>query len=243
MINVTIYNEFIHERRDEAPKAVYPDGIHSTIKSFLEKDNEIGKIRFSFLEDHKETLSQEILDDTDVLIWWGHMKHHEVDDEAVSRVVRRVWNGMGLIVLHSGHGSKPFAKLMGTNTGALRWRDAGEKVRIWNIAKNHPITQGLDETFVIPHDETYGEPFGIPEPDKLVFISWFQGGEVFRSGACWLRGEGKVFYFQSGHETFPVYHQKEVQLIITNAVKGAKPEQRICTVDRGKGNDPPFEKY
>ena len=243
MINVTIYNEFIHETINENCRAVYPEGIHSAIKGFLEKDSAIGKIRCATLNDHRETLSQEIIDDTDVMIWWGHMRHNEVDDAVASMVTQRVLNGMGFIVLHSGHAAKPFKALMGTNTNLLRWRDAGEKVRIWNIAKNHPICQGLDETFVIPHDETYGEPFGIPDPDKLIFISWFQGGEVFRSGACWVRGEGKIFYFQSGHETFPVYHQKEVQLIITNAVKWACPVQRICPVDRGVGNDPPFEKY
>jgi len=243
MINVTIYNEFIHETTDAVSKSIYPDGIHGAIKSFLEKDSGIGKIRCAVFSDHKETLSQEVLDDTDVLIWWGHIKHADVDDAVVERVTQRVLNGMGFVALHSAHASKPFKVLMGTNTQLLRWREAGEKVRVWSITKNHPICRGLSENFVIPHDETYGEPFAIPEPDKLVFLSWFQGGEVFRSGACWLRGEGKVFYFQSGHETFPVYHQKEVQLIINNAVKWACPVQRICAVDRGKGNDPPFEKY
>jgi len=161
----------------------------------------------------------------------------------VSRVTRRVLDGMGFVVLHSGHASKPFKRLLGTDTDKLRWREAGERVRLWNIARNHPITAGLTETFVVPADETYGEPFGIPTPDELIFISWFQGGEVFRSGATWKRGEGKIFYFQNGHETFPVYHQKEVQLVITNAVKWACPVNRICLVDRGEGNDPALEKY
>jgi trehalose utilization protein len=243
MINVMIYNEFVHEVTHEEVKAIYPDGIHGTIKAFLEKDGAIGKVRCATLVDHKETLTKEALDDTDVLIWWGHMKHHEVDDEVVARVIKRVIDGMGFVVLHSGHASKPFQRLLGTETYLLRWREAGEKVRLWNIAKNHPITQGLSETFVVPHDETYGEPFGIPDPEQLIFISWFQGGEVFRSGATWRRGEGKIFYFQNGHETFPVYHQKEVQLVITNAVKWARPEQRICPVDRGPGNAPALEKY
>ncbi|MCL2831738.1 MAG: ThuA domain-containing protein [Treponema sp.] len=241
MINVMIYNEFVHELKDEKVKAVYPDGIHSVIKSFLEKDSSIGKIRCAVLEDHRQTLSKEALDDTDVLVWWGHMRHQEVDDEAVARVCRRVLDGMGLVVLHSGHASKPFKALMGTDTHLLRWREAGEKVRLWNIAKNHPITRGLSETFTIPHDETYGEPFGIPNPDELIFLSWFQGGEVFRSGCTWRRGEGKVFYFQSGHETFPIYYQNEVQLVITNAVKWACPVERHCVADRGKGNTPALE--
>jgi trehalose utilization protein len=243
MINVMIYNEFVHEIQDEAVKAVYPEGIHHVIRSFLEKDSSIGKIRCATLQDHRETLSKEALDDTDVLVWWGHMKHQEVDDEAVARVCRRVLDGMGLVVLHSGHASKPFMRLLGTDTHLLRWREAGEKVRVWNIARNHPITRGLTETFAIPHDETYGEPFGIPSPEELIFLSWFQGGEVFRSGCTWRRGEGRIFYFQSGHETFPVYHQGEVQLIITNAVKWACPLERHCVVDRGRPNTPALEKY
>jgi trehalose utilization protein len=243
MINVMIYNEFVHEVKDEAVKAVYPDGIHTVIKSFLEKDSAVGSVGCATLENHRETLSKEALDNTDVLVWWGHMRHKEVDDEVVARVTRRVLDGMGLVVLHSGHASKPFKALMGTDTHLLRWREAGEKVRVWNIAKNHPITRGLTETFAIPHDETYGEPFGIPDPDELIFISWFQGGEVFRSGATWRRGEGKVFYFQSGHETFPVYYQKEVQTVIANGVKWAAPVERNCVVDRGGSNTPALEKY
>jgi len=243
MINVMIYNEFVHEKLHEKVKAVYPEGIHNVIKSFLEKDSGIGKIRCAVLDDHRETLSKEALEDTDVLVWWGHMKHKDVDDEAVARVCRRVLDGMGLIVLHSGHASKPFRALMGTDTQLLRWREAAEKVRVWNIARNHPITKGLTETFVVPADETYGEPFGIPNPDELIFINWFQGGEVFRSGATWRRGEGKIFYFQSGHETFPVYRQAEVQLVITNAVKWACPVNRICVPDRGGPNTPALEKY
>ena len=242
MINVMIYNEFVHEIKDEAVKAVYPEGIHHVIKSFLEKDSSMGTIRCATLQDHRETLSKEALDDTDVLVWWGHMRHQEVDDEAVARVCRRVLDGMGLVVLHSGHASKPFMRLLGTDTHLLRWREAGEKVRVWNIARNHPITRGLTETFAIPHDETYGEPFGIPNPEELIFLSWFQGGEVFRSGCTWRRGEGKIFYFQSGHETFPVYHQGEVQLIITNAVKWTCPLERHCVVDRGGPNTPALEK-
>ena len=242
MINVMIYNEFVHELKDEAVKVVYPDGIHGAIKSFLEKDGAVGVIRCATLKDHREVMSKEALEQTDVLVWWGHMKHNEVDDEVVARVMRRVLDGMGFVVLHSGHASKPFKALMGTDTHLLRWREAGEKVRLWNIAKNHPITRGLSETFTIPHDETYGEPFGIPNPDELIFISWFQGGEVFRSGCTWKRGEGKIFYFQNGHETFPVYHQKEVQLVIANAVKWACPIERVCAVDRGGPNTPALEK-
>ncbi|MDR3172811.1 MAG: ThuA domain-containing protein [Treponema sp.] len=242
-INVTIYNEFVHETTVEAVRAIYPQGIHGAIKGFLEKDGAIGNIRCATLGDHRETLSQAVLDDTDVLIWWGHMKHHEVDDKVAAAAAQRVINGMGLVALHSGHASKPFQMLLGTDTYNLRWREAGEKVRLWTIMKNHPIAQGLGETFTVPHDETYGEPFGIPQPDELIFLSWFQGGEVFRSGCTWRRGEGKIFYLQNGHETFPIYHQKEIQLIIANAVKWACPVQRNCLRDRGGPNAAALEAY
>jgi trehalose utilization protein len=242
MINVTIFNEYHHEVTLEEVRAIYPEGIHGAIKGFLEKDSAIGKIRCATLADHQETLTKEVLDDTDVLIWWAHMKHRDVDDEVVARAAQRVLEGMGLIVLHSGHASKLFRTLLGTS-GRLRWREAGEKVRLWNIAKNHPITQGIGETFVVPHDETYGEPFGIPDPEQIIFLSWYQGGEVFRSGCTWRRGEGKMFYLQNGHETFPIYYQKEIQLIITNAVKWACPLQRSCIPDHGGPNAAALEKY
>jgi trehalose utilization protein len=242
-INVTVYNENIHETEMESVRAIYPRGIHSVIAEFLQKDSSIAKIRCATLADHRETLTGDVLDDTDVMVWWGHVGHDKVDDGVVNAVVKRVLDGMGFIVLHSGHASRPFQQLLGTETYMLRWREAGEKARLWNIAKNHPITAGLGETFMVPHDETYGEPFGIPAPDELIFLSWFQGGEVFRSGCTWRRGEGKIFYLQNGHETFPVYYQAEIQKIITNAVKWACPVERNCVIDRGGANAPPLEKY
>jgi trehalose utilization protein len=228
MINVLIYNEGVHEQKDEKVRSVYPEGIHGALKSFLETEDEIGTIRIATLETHREVMTQEALDDTDVLIWWAHMRHGEVDDEVVTRCWTRINQGMGLVALHSGHGSKLFTRLMGHDTSNVNWRESGDKVRVWNCCANHPITQGLPRHFVIPEDETYCEPQPWPEPDKTVFISWYSGGEVFRSGECWWRGEGKVFYFQGGHETFPIYYQKEVQTIIKNAVKWAAPAQRVC---------------
>ncbi len=240
-INVTIYNEFQHEQTDPQVKKIYPQGIHTILKSFLEKDEAIGVIRLATLQDCEQVLTQEALDDTDVLIWWGHMMHHLVSDEVARRVVMRVWQGMGFAALHSAHASKPFQMLLGTDTQMLRWRENGERVRVWNIAKNHPITQGLVESFVVPSDETYGEPFDIPDPDQILLLSWFEGGEVLRSGCLWRRGQGHVFFLQNGHETYPVYYQPEIQGIITNAVKWLCPPKRICIVDCGGPNTPALE--
>jgi trehalose utilization protein len=174
-------------------------------------------------------LTAEVLDKTDVLIWWGHMAHGEVKDEIVARVKTRVLEGMGLIVLHSGHYSKIFKALMGT-TCSLKWRESTDKERLWNVMASHPIAAGIGEYFEIPNEEMYGEPFGIPTPDELIFISWFTGGEVFRSGATWYRGNGRIFYFRPGHETYPTYHHAQVRQVIVNAVRWARPTVRIPDV-------------
>lgn len=218
-IRVTVWNEFQHEQKPEHPAAqIYPNGIHSTIAAFLK---EAGfDVKTATLDEPEHGLTQEVLDNTDVLIWWAHMAHHRVEDAIVDRVQARVLAGMGLIVLHSGHFSKIFKRLMGT-TGNLKWRESTDKERIWVIEPAHPIAAGLGEYFEIPTEEMYGERFDIAKPDELVFVSWFTGGEVFRSGCCWYRGSGKVFYFRPGHETYPTYHQKEVQQVIINGVRWA----------------------
>ena len=220
-IRVTVWNEYLHELENPAIGGVYPQGIHGAIGEFLANEGDM-QVRVATLRQKEHGLTEDVLLQTDVLIWWGHKAHDEVDDAVVDRVHKRVLEGMGLIVLHSGHFSKIFRKLMGT-TCSLRWREAGEKERVWVIEQGHPIAQGLDHYFEIPHTEMYGERFDIPAPDSLVFVSWYAGGEVFRSGCCYHRGRGKVFYFAPGHETHPIYYQQEVQQVIINAVRWAQP--------------------
>ncbi len=223
MINVTIFNEFVHEKTDENVREIYPDGIHSALKSHLQDD----EIKIStFTLDNIKDLTKEVLDNTDVIIWWGHLKHHEVPDEIAKNVCESVHKGMGAIFLHSGHFSKPFMSLMGTPCN-LTWREDGDYELIWNINPAHPITQGIDRFIKLDCEETYGEPFGIPEPDQLVFIGNFEGGEVFRSGCCYQRGNGRIFYFQPGHETCPTYHNEQILRVIKNAIYWAKPVYRI----------------
>lgn len=221
-IQVTVWNEYLHELQVESVGKIYPNGIHNTIKDFLSKNPNLS-VRTATLREPEHGLTDEVLENTDVLIWWGHMAHHEVSDEVVNKVHRRVLKGMGLIVLHSGHGSKIFHKLMGTATGTLRWREDGNKERLWVIEHNHPITQGIGEYIELPNEEMYGERFEVPKPDELLFISWFEGGEVFRSGMTYQRGLGKIFYFRPGHEAFPIYHNPQIQRVIENAVFWANP--------------------
>jgi trehalose utilization protein len=236
-LRVTVWNEGRHERYNEKVKAVYPDGMHNAIADGL---REYGfDVRTALLDEPEHGLTEAVLNETDVLTWWGHMAHGDVSDAIVERVARRVEDGMGLIVLHSAHHSKIFKRLMGTSAD-LKWREAGEKERLWVVNPAHYICDGLPDYFEIPHEEMYGEPFGIPEPDTLVFVSWFQGGEVFRSGCCWFRGRGKVFYFRPGHETYPTYYQAEVRHVIANAARWAAPTNgaRIFVENRKQSLEP-----
>lgn len=220
MIRVTVWNEGVHEKLSNEVAGVYPAGIHGCIKNFLSSQEDM-KIRTATLAQRRCGLPDEVLDETDVLIWWGHMAHDKVPDKLVEKIHNRVLAGMGLIVLHSGHHSKIFKSLMGT-TCNLRWRD-GDRERIWNINPAHPIAQGIPAHFSLAVEEMYGEQFDIPTPDEIVFLGWFAGGEVFRSGCCWQRGLGKIFYFQPGHESNPTFHNEYVQKIIINAVRWAAP--------------------
>jgi len=224
-INVTVWNEFRHEKKNEAVKKIYPDGMHAVIARALSAQADL-RVRTATLDEPEHGLTEQVIETTDVLTWWGHGAHKEVSDTVVDRVHRRVLEGMGLIVFHSGQYSKIFRRLMGTNC-SLKWREAAEKERLWNIEPGHPITEGIGEYIELPNTEMYGERFDIPTPDKLIFISWFEGGEVFRSGCCWERGHGRVFYFRPGHETYPIYHNPQVQKVIANAVHWAAPRVNI----------------
>jgi trehalose utilization protein len=221
-IRVTVWGENVHEKKHAAVRKVYPDGMHEAIAGALREVSDF-EVRTATLDQPEHGLTEEVLRETDVLTWWGHCAHGQVDDTIVDRVQKHVLQGMGLIVLHSGHYAKIFKRLLGT-TCSLTWREAGEKERIWVCNPGHAIAQGIDRYFEIPNEEMYGEPFAIPNPDEVVFLSWFEGGEAFRSGCTWKRGNGKIFYFRPGHETYPTYHQKEVQRVLQNAAKWAAPE-------------------
>ena len=228
MIRVTVWNEFYHEKVNERVAAVYPNGIHRAIADFLDKDDEI-TVRLASLEEQECGLSEEILNDTDVLIWWAHIQHDKVPDEIADRVKNHVLKGMGFIPLHSAHFCKPFGMLMGTSC-TLKWRD-DDRERVWCVNPGHPIAEGIPEFFELDHEEMYGEPFDIPKPDDLIFIGWFKGGEVFRTGCAFERGYGKIFYFQPGHEEYPTYYNTYVQRIIKNAVHWAAPRNRRKTIE------------
>lgn len=218
-IRALVWGENVHEQKSADVRRIYPDGMHAAIAAALREDSEIAADTAT-LQQPEHGLNEARLAETDVLLWWGHAAHGEVADAVVERVQRHVFEGMGLIVLHSGHFSKIFKRLMGTPC-SLKWREAGEKERIWVINRSHPIAAGLGEYVEIPATEMYGEPFLVPEPAETVFITWYEGGEVFRSGLTYRRGGGKIFYFSPGHEVYPIYHQPEVRQILRNAVRWA----------------------
>jgi trehalose utilization protein len=222
-IRVTVWNEYRHEKSSKEIAKIYPKGMHDAIASHLSSQDGF-EVKTATLDEPEHGLTDEVLAATDVLTWWGHMAHGEVKDEIVDRVQNRVLDGMGLIVLHSGHFSKIFRRLMGT-TCNLKWREAEDRERLWIVEPGHPIVEGFGEYIEIERTEMYGERFDIPQPDETVFISWFEGGEVFRSGCCYNRGKGRIFYFRPGHETYPIYHNPDVLKVITNAVRWVAPRE------------------
>jgi trehalose utilization protein len=219
-----VWGENVHEQKNKDVAELYPKGMHGQIAALLNEDSNI-KATTVTLQDAEHGMTEAKLDATDVLVWWGHTAHDKVDDAIVERVVQRVWQGMGLIVLHSGHFSKVFKRLMGAPC-ALHWREAGERERLWVVNPGHPIAKGLPRYFELETEEMYGEPFSVPEPLETVFVSWFQGGEVFRSGLTYRRGAGNIFYFRPGHETYPTYHDKTVGHVLRNAVNWAFNAER-----------------
>lgn len=223
MINVTIWNEFRHEKINEKAQKLYPEGIHEHLAQFIGKEF---TVQTATLDESEHGLTQEVLLNTDVLVWWGHMAHEEVSDVIVDRVHERVLHGMGLIVLHSGHFSKIFKKLMGTSCD-LKWREDGKPCKLWNVNPSHPIVEGIGEKIDLEQEEMYGEHFDIPTPDELIFISSYPEGEVFRSGCTYRRGNGKIFFFQPGHETYPSYYNVNVQRVIKNAIQWSAPKGNV----------------
>lgn len=229
-IRLTVWNEGEHELIDESVKAIYPDGMHTVIAEGIKRRlGDTVDVRTAVLGQPDHGLTEDVLAQTDVLTWWGHRSHDKVDDRIVARVHDHVLGGMGLVVLHSGHASKIFTRLLGTS-GNLIWRNDGEREVVWTVKPNHPIARGVPNPLIIDRQEMYGEPFGIPEPDELVFISNFAGGEVFRSGCVFHRGAGRIFYFSPGDQEYPVYHQPDVQQVLTNAV------QWVANPDRSQGH-------
>lgn len=222
-INVTIWNENVHEKTNSAVLELYPGGLHGFLAAQLKTDDL--NIRTATLEEPEHGLSEDVLRNTDVLLWWGHAAHDKVQDAIVDRVQQHVWDGMGLLALHSAHMSKIFRRLNGTS-GKLHWREVGERERLWVIDPAHPIAAGIPEHFELPYEEMYGEPFMIAEDAKAIIISWFEGGEVFRSGFTIQRGNGRMFYFRPGHETFPAFHDANVIKVIGNAIRWLKPSYR-----------------
>ncbi|MEU8148122.1 ThuA domain-containing protein [Nonomuraea sp. NPDC048901] len=222
-MNVTVWNEFYEERTYPSVSSVYPDGLHVVLgQALAEHLGPEAHVRVALQEEPEHGLTQAVLDETDVLLWWGHLKHDEVSDEVVERVRRRVLGGMGLLILHSAIESKVAQALLGTSCKIASWRHDDSEL-LWTILPGHDIVRGVPNPVVIPKGEMYGEPMDIPEPDELVFISSYEGGEVLRSGCAWQRGKGRIFFFAPGHEESPIYFQPEIRRVLANAVQWATP--------------------
>ena len=227
-LRVTIWHEFRHEKQNEQIRGLYPDGMHAVMRDAIQEETQTHfqrpvEITLATLDEERNGLTPDRIQHTDVMVWWGHMAHGDVSDEVVEEVCEAVRGGMGFVALHSSHYCKPFKKLLGTG-GHLRWRAVGERERLWCVRPGHALVAGIDKDYIeVPNAEMYGEPFDIPDPDELVLVSWFEGGNIFRSGCVFNRGAGKIVYLRPGHEEYPVYYQPEIRRLLANAVHYAAP--------------------
>lgn len=216
-MKITVFCEKVDN--PEAVK-IYPEGFGKAIADVFGED--VTLVTQNWGEDGSKLL--DVLEDTDVLVWWAHCMHASVSDEVSAAVCDRVRRGMGFIALHSAHLCKPLKGLLGT-TCTLKWRESGDNERLWVVAPGHPIVEGIGEYADVEKEEMYGEYFDIPTPDELVLIGWFKGGEVFRGGCVFNRGYGKIFYFNPGHETYPTYRNEKVKRIMRNAAEYVCPKK------------------
>ncbi|SBW17111.1 ThuA domain-containing protein [Protofrankia symbiont of Coriaria ruscifolia] len=229
-LRVLVWGENKQDQEEEV-RQVYPLTMHETIAAALRRLlGERARVETATLQEPEHGLPPARVAEIDVLLWWGHVAHNMIADEVVDRLQHRVQQGMGLIVLHSGHLSKIFRRLMGTNCH-LRWREGGDREILWPVMPDHPILRGISRPIVLSRHEMYGEPFNVPAPESLLFISNFSGGEVIRSGMCWTRGQGRIFYFSPGHETHPVYHHPAIQRVLANAVQWCAPRCPPVTLE------------
>jgi len=212
-----------------APKNVYPNDINTVVAEGLKASLKDWEVVVANLSDADQGCSPESMKKTDVLLWWGHQKHGQVKDENVAEIVRRVKeDGMGFIALHSSHFCKPLKRVLGTNCGFKAYVADGSALKVIVKDPSHPIAKGVKD-FEQPHTERYSEPFQVPEPEAVPFDGEYTlpdgSKEKSRQGLCWTCGKGKVFYFQPGHETYPVYEDPNIRLILHNTVLWAAPKK------------------
>ena len=205
-----------------APKNVYPQDINAAIAEGL-KPLKGWDIVTASINDPDQGLPEDMLNSASVLIWWGHQKHGAVSDALVDRIVKRVRDGgMGFIATHSAHYSKPLKAILGTPCGWKYYIDDGARVDLVVKAPSHPIALGV-KNFTLPHTERYGDPFEVPTPETVVFDGIYTlpngAAENAQQGMVWTVGKGRVFYFQPGHESYPIYFQDEIRHIFRNGVQ------------------------
>jgi trehalose utilization protein len=202
-----------------APKEMYPHDINGAVADGLRQEPNAFDVRTAELVDPGQGVPEEVLAQTDVLAWWGHILHRSVRDETVDRIERHVKErGMGFLALHSSHMAKPFCRLIGDDgrIGGVKHEAGPEEIKV--LAPDHPIAAGISD-FSIDPEEMYDEEFGCGKPDTVVFHSTFPGGHEFRSGCAYTVGVGRVFYFRPGHEENPTYYRDDVRQVLRNAAK------------------------
>lgn len=110
-IHVLIWDEQQTEQQE-----VYPNFLGNQLAKHLRKQEHLSVVVVT-PDDPQQGLSDENLDQADVLIWWGHRRHKEITPETGQKIVARIQSGdLQMIALHSAHFATPFMEAMAART-------------------------------------------------------------------------------------------------------------------------------
>ncbi|MEZ5042821.1 MAG: alpha/beta hydrolase fold domain-containing protein [Saprospiraceae bacterium] len=106
-IKVVVWDE-----RQKKQQKAYPDFMGNHIADYLKK-NDLLRVYSVGLDDPEQGLSDEVLENCEVMIWWGHVRHPEISVATSKKLIERVKAGtLEMIFLHSAHWANPFVEAM-----------------------------------------------------------------------------------------------------------------------------------
>lgn len=87
--------EKYHAKGSKAIKEAYPLGLGGTLKDYISQMDDVS-VTLVTLDMPEFGLPDELLEKTDVLVWWAHVGHDAVPDELAHKIQERVLRGMDL---------------------------------------------------------------------------------------------------------------------------------------------------
>ena len=144
----------VWDEQQPAQKEVYTNFLGNQIASYLRTLPDLSVTSVN-LNDPDQGLSDAIITNCDVLVWWSHVKNKQVSTNKAAEIVGRIQQGkLSLITLHSALTSWPFIQAMNERTreDALRTVPTGTPMEFITPAAykdpkpGDPITPRIEMT-------------------------------------------------------------------------------------------------